>query len=95
MTSNKASIKAHSGAAQAPQLAEVPPNKPALVVRLLTRPKGATLTEIASATNWQLHSCRAYLSGLRKQGRTLAKEQRSDGAFAYHVVVSNVEAEIS
>lgn len=45
------------------------PTKSAIVVKLLSRTKGATLSEVAKATGWQPHSCRAFLTGLRKRGR--------------------------
>ncbi len=79
----------------APYAAKAQPTKSAIVIKLLTRTKGATLTEIASATNWQPHSCRAFLTGLRKQGKTLVKEQRSDGAVTYRIAVTDAEAAAS
>lgn len=59
--------------------------KAATVNRILRRDKGATLAEINKATNWKPHSCRAFLTGIRKTGATLAKEARPDGSIAYHV----------
>ena len=56
--------------------------KAAMVTKILSREKGATLLEMSKATGWQLHSCRAFLTGLRKKG-TILKEQRSDGSLAY------------
>ena len=35
------------------------------------------------ATAWQPHSVRAYLTGLRKKGMTIAREERRDGTKAY------------
>ena len=58
--------------------------KAAMVARILSREKGATLAEMSKATGWQLHSCRAFLTGLRKKGR-IVKEERSDGKVAYRV----------
>ena len=58
--------------------------KAAMVTKILSREKGATLLEMSKATGWQLHSCRAFLTGLRKKG-TILKEQRSDGSLAYRV----------
>jgi len=55
------------------------------VNRMLRREKGATLFEISNATAWQPHSCRAFLTGVRKTGATLAKEARADGSTAYRV----------
>ena len=56
--------------------------KAAMVTKILSREKGATLLEMSNATGWQPHSCRAFLTGLRKKNAIL-KEQRSDGSLAY------------
>lgn len=54
--------------------------------KLLARARGATITEIQTATGWQPHSTRAFLSGLRKAGRTLVKEERKSGETSYRLV---------
>jgi len=59
--------------------------KAATVNRMLRRARVATLCEIAKATSWKPHSCRAFLSGVRKQGTALAKEERANGETAYKV----------
>ena len=61
--------------------------KSVLVVKLLRRGKGATLAELQDATAWQAHSVRAFLSGLRKKGQVLVKEQRKSGDTAYRLAV--------
>lgn len=81
-----------SATTAAPRAIKAQPTKSAIVTKLLARTKGATLTEIAGATNWQLHSCRAFLTGLRKQGKTVVKEQRSDGAVAYRIAAVEAQA---
>ncbi|MDX3899161.1 MAG: DUF3489 domain-containing protein [Sphingobium sp.] len=53
--------------------------KSAAVQKLLARNKGATLAEIMTATHWQPHSARAFLTGLRKKGIVLLRETRSSG----------------
>ena len=58
--------------------------KTAMVTKILSRDKGATLLEISKATGWQPHSCRAFLTGLRKKGDVL-KEERTDGSLAYRL----------
>ena len=58
--------------------------KAAMVTKILSREKGATVLEIAKATGWQPHSCRAFLTGLRKKSQ-LVKEQRPDGKLAYRI----------
>jgi hypothetical protein len=59
--------------------------KSAAVTRLLSRAKGATLGEIAKATQWKPHSCRAFLTGIRKKARVL-RQERPDGATSYRIV---------
>ena len=58
--------------------------KAAMVTKILSREKGATVPEIAKATGWQPHSCRAFLTGLRKKSQ-IRKEQRPDGKLAYRI----------
>ena len=65
-----------------------PESKAAIVSKMLKRPKGATLAELMSATTWQAHSVRAFLSGLRKKGHVLAKEQRKSGEQIYRIAAS-------
>lgn len=60
------------------------PTKAAMVTKILSRDKGATLLEMGKATGWQPHSCRAFLTGLRKTG-SIRKEQRSDGSLCYRI----------
>lgn len=62
-----------------------PRTKSATVTRLLSREKGATLDEIAKATDWKPHSCRAFLTGIRKRARLL-RQERPDGATSYRLV---------
>lgn len=60
-------------------------SKAAIVQKLLSRGKGASLIEIGKATGWQPHSCRAFLTGVRKTD-TLVKEQRADSGVAYRLI---------
>lgn len=60
--------------------------KSALVCKLLVRPRGATVPELMTATGWQNHSVRAFFTGLRKKGLTLAREERTSGELAYRLV---------
>ena len=64
-----------------------PDSKASVVNKLLKRPKGATLDELMAVTTWQPHSVRAFLSGLRKKGTALIKEQRKSGEQAYRISV--------
>lgn len=60
-------------------------SKSAAVIKLLSRNRGATLVEIMTATDWQAHSSRAFLTGLRKKGVNLLKETRRDGETSYRI----------
>jgi len=55
------------------------------VTRILLRARGATLTEIVDETSWRPHSARAFLSGLRKRGILLVKEERKSGETSYRI----------
>ena len=65
-----------------------PTSKSDTVIKLLLRTKGATPTELIAATDWQPHSLRAFLSGLRKKGWVIVRESRKGGGFAYRIVVA-------
>jgi transcription initiation factor IIE alpha subunit len=69
-----------------------PESKATIVTKLLTRTKGATLDEMINATGWQPHSVRAFLSGLRKKGHALVKEQRRSGEQAYRMGAPSKDA---
>ena len=62
-----------------------PQTKSTKVIALLERGKGATLDEMCKATSWKPHSVRAFLTGLRKKGFVLTREQRGDDGTAYRV----------
>ena len=38
------------------------------VLTLLRRTEGATIAQIMEATDWQQHTCRGFLAGLKKKG---------------------------
>lgn len=65
------------------------PTKAAIVTKLLTRAKGASLGDINNVTGWQAHSIRSFLTSLRKNGVLLAREQRRDGVTAYRINKAN------
>ena len=83
--------------ASKPQLVPAPPASTAHPVansatakKLLARSRGATIAELQAATGWQPHSARAFLSGLRKSGRNLVKEERKSGETSYRLVADAV-----
>jgi len=55
-----------------------PKTKSAKVIAMLNRGKGASINEIGKATKWKPHSVRAFMTGLRKKGYAIVREQRSD-----------------
>lgn len=66
-------------------------SKSASVTRMLSRGAGATIAEIMKSTGWKEHSCRAFLTGVRKTSKLL-KEQRPDGKTAYRIDAARSEA---
>jgi Protein of unknown function (DUF3489) len=51
-----------------------------MVLELLRRKEGATIAEIAKATNWQNHSVRGFISGTVAKKMGLAVESTRNGA---------------
>lgn len=84
--------KAKSTASIAASTARTAPSKSDTVIKLLLRAKGATPMELIAATDWQPHSVRAFLSGLRKKGRTIVHAARKTGEFANRIVASPAPA---
>jgi transcription initiation factor IIE alpha subunit len=60
-------------------------SKAAVVIALLDRGKGASIDEICRATKWQKHSTRAFLTGLRKKGIVIIREQRGEEGTVYRI----------
>ena len=60
-------------------------SKSSIVIRLMSRNCGASIAEIMVLTNWQSHSIRAFLTGLRKKGLEVLKEARKDGETSYRL----------
>jgi hypothetical protein len=60
-------------------------SKKALVLDLLRRKGGATLAEIAKATEWQNHSIRGFISGTitKKMGFQVESTKNADGGRNY------------
>jgi hypothetical protein len=79
--------KPKDGAPSAQAAAKAPRDgsKKAIVLDLLKRAEGATLKEIMSATAWEAHSVRGFISGSlgKKMGLKIESEKRADGVRAY------------
>ena len=68
-------------------------SKGATVNKMLSRGTGATVVEIMKSTGWKEHSCRAFLTSVRKTSKLL-KEQRPDGKTAYRIEAAAAEATV-
>lgn len=57
-------------------------SKLGIVLGLLQAPEGASLARLAAVTDWQSHTTRAALAGLRKRGYVISHEKvvAADGA---------------
>jgi hypothetical protein len=53
--------------------------------KLLARKSGASINQLMAATNWQPHSIRAALSGLRKRGVAMSRSSNAKGVVVYHI----------
>ncbi|WP_339693421.1 DUF3489 domain-containing protein [uncultured Parasphingorhabdus sp.] len=62
-----------------------PSTKSARVIARLKKPKGASLEEICSDTEWQPHSARAFMTGLRKKGFTIVRDKMDAGDSIYRI----------
>ena len=60
-------------------------SKTAQILELLKRPGGASLQELMSATEWQPHSVRGFISGTlgKKLGLTVESAKSEDGKRTY------------
>lgn len=56
------------------------------VLSLLRRPEGASIADMNAVTDWQAHSIRAFLSGLRKNGTEVARGKDDGGKAVYRIV---------
>lgn len=62
-------------------------SKIAAAIDLLARKRGATLDELMSETEWQKHTVRSALTGLRKRGHDIARKKRGE-LSCYHIAKS-------
>ncbi len=59
--------------------------KTATILKLLRRPKGASIAELKKAVGWKDHSIRAALTGLRKKGHDVVRDKSAAGISRYRV----------
>jgi uncharacterized protein DUF3489 len=62
-------------------------SKQTLIIGLLSREEGATLSDITAATGWLPHTARAALTGLRHKGYALTSSKETGSARTYWVTV--------
>ncbi len=78
-----------------PRVAEVPRprqgSKQALVVDLLSRSEGVSLTDLVAATGWLPHTARAALTGLRKRGFAIDRGTGHEGVSVYRIATPEPE----
>ena len=62
-------------------------SKKSIVLELLRRPNGATMAEIAKATDWQNHSIRGFISGnvTKKMGLAVESTKNEIGERTYRL----------
>jgi hypothetical protein len=58
-------------------------SKSLLAIAGLSTSEGVTIADLCRATGWQPHSCRAFFTGLRKNGRPVERGKRPDGTTVY------------
>ncbi|HEX8508780.1 MAG TPA: DUF3489 domain-containing protein [Propionibacteriaceae bacterium] len=66
-----------------PPCAPLRTSKLSIVLTLMERGEGATSAELIGATDWQAHTVRAALSGLRQKGHAIESSKR-DRLTCYH-----------
>lgn len=91
-TASTKRVSAHSDIANAeiarPAPAAPPPSpqtKAAMLEALLRHDGGASLAALCDATGWQAHSCRAFLTGLRKAGKVVTRIKDEAGQSIYAI----------
>jgi Protein of unknown function (DUF3489) len=60
-------------------------SKKAAILGLLERPDGAAISDLTALTGWQVHSVRAALTGLRKDGKELVRVKDEAGVTRYRL----------
>ncbi len=55
------------------------------ILKLVSRPKGASIAELKKAVGWKDHSIRAALTGLRKKGQDVQRDKNAKGVTVYRI----------
>jgi hypothetical protein len=82
----KAAAKANRRARARQGATEARANKKAEVIAMMKRAKGATLAEIVTATSWQRHTIRGFVSLLgSKDGQKIESSKNAAGERSYRI----------
>jgi hypothetical protein len=82
---NLPTAAAPTAPAASPSAAPARQTKKGSILALLQRPEGAAMGELIEATGWQVHSVRAALTGLRKEGKELVRDKNEAGVALYRI----------
>lgn len=63
--------------------------KSQIAISLLSGPEGASLDDLCTATGWQPHSARAFLTGLKNKGYAV-DSGKVDGVRRYRAIAPEV-----
>lgn len=55
------------------------------ILKLVSRPKGASIAELKKAVGWKDHSIRTALTGLRKKGQDVQRDKNAKGVTVYRI----------
>ena len=69
------------------------PTKSKSILKLVSRPAGASLGALEKATGWQPHSVRAALTGLRKAGHAVERGKDLKGVTVYRIAKAEAAAD--
>ncbi len=75
---------ARKAAATAPS-AEPKQSKKSILTDMLKRPDKASIDEMIAATEWQSHSIRATITGLRKSGHSITLDRNTESGSRYRI----------
>lgn len=78
-------VAASAAPVASPSIIPARQTKKGSILALLQRPKGAAIGELIEVTGWQVHSVRAALTGLRKEGKELVRDKNAAGVTLYRM----------
>ncbi len=84
MPTDRQPVRSSQPQASAPRR-KVARSKTAAMLALLSRPKGARLSDLEKITGWQAHSIRAALTVFRHQGHHVVRETDGRGKTRYRI----------